>query len=228
MSHFNTLVFSHTPEQADILLEPFNECVEPDSPYAVFEEDTDAEVDKTTGRKGYWHNPNAKWDWYELGGRWRGTLKLKKGKQGEFAPLSKYDDPNRNRPGYCDRALAANIDFSRDDDAYQRALRRWEVSIEGAEQTPEEKENLSLRFYTPEYYLLRYENKAFYAEYESSLIPYAFVTADGAWHCAGRMGWFGLDDVTYENLQRYVEEFKEYLALAVKQGLLVSMMDLHI
>lgn len=29
-------------------------------------EDRDAE----TGRYGYWENPNAKWDWYEVGGRW--------------------------------------------------------------------------------------------------------------------------------------------------------------
>ena len=26
---------------------------------------------------GYYHNPRAKWDWYELGGRWGGYLKLK-------------------------------------------------------------------------------------------------------------------------------------------------------
>ena len=37
MSHLNTLVFSHTPEQVDDLLAPFNECVEPGSPYGVFE-----------------------------------------------------------------------------------------------------------------------------------------------------------------------------------------------
>ena len=59
MSHFNALVFSRTPEQVDELLAPFNECVEPGSPYAVFEEDADAGVvDKVTGRNGYWRNPN--------------------------------------------------------------------------------------------------------------------------------------------------------------------------
>ena len=42
------------------------------------------------------------------------------------------------------------------------------------------------------------------------------------------MGWFGCDDVNYENLRRYVKEFNDYLALAVQQGLLVSMMNLHI
>lgn len=26
---------------------------------------------------GYYHNPNDKWDWYQIGGRWAGKLKLK-------------------------------------------------------------------------------------------------------------------------------------------------------
>ena len=28
------------------------------------------ERDPETGKYGYWENPNAKWDWYEVGGRW--------------------------------------------------------------------------------------------------------------------------------------------------------------
>lgn len=30
-----------------------------------------------SGMFGYWENPNAKWDWYAIGGRWSGLLKLK-------------------------------------------------------------------------------------------------------------------------------------------------------
>lgn len=29
------------------------------------------------GRYGYWYNPNAKWDWFTIGGRWRGMLEVK-------------------------------------------------------------------------------------------------------------------------------------------------------
>lgn len=36
------------------------------------------EKDEATGEYGYITNPNAKWDWYELGGRWTGFFKLKK------------------------------------------------------------------------------------------------------------------------------------------------------
>jgi len=34
MSHFNVAVFSHTPDEVDVLLEPFNEQVGFGSPYA--------------------------------------------------------------------------------------------------------------------------------------------------------------------------------------------------
>jgi|GEM_PF-3746245 len=33
--------------------------------------------DKKTGHYGYWQNLNAKWDWFQLGGRWTGFFKLK-------------------------------------------------------------------------------------------------------------------------------------------------------
>lgn len=35
------------------------------------------ERDEKTGRYGYYHNPNAKWDYWRIGGRWRGKLLTK-------------------------------------------------------------------------------------------------------------------------------------------------------
>lgn len=37
------------------------------------------EPDEQTGRLGYWSNPNAKWDWYVVGGRWSNWLRHKDG-----------------------------------------------------------------------------------------------------------------------------------------------------
>jgi len=33
--------------------------------------------DPEKSRYGYWHNENAKWDWYQMGGRWAGYFRLK-------------------------------------------------------------------------------------------------------------------------------------------------------
>jgi hypothetical protein len=59
------------------MLAPFDECVDSDSPYAEFTEDEDGELDEATGKRGYWSNPNARFDWFDRGGRWRGYLRLK-------------------------------------------------------------------------------------------------------------------------------------------------------
>lgn len=82
--------------------------------------------DEVLGRYGYWENPNAKWDWYRIGGRWAGHFKLK---AGVTAPAP--------RPGYevafgqeqpadntADTATKSEIDFEkmREDAAHDAAL----------------------------------------------------------------------------------------------------------
>lgn len=58
--------------------EKFNKPVK--EVYATFEEycreyqDTEPNAE---GRYGYWQNPNRKWDWYSIGGRWTGYFPVK-------------------------------------------------------------------------------------------------------------------------------------------------------
>jgi hypothetical protein len=42
------------------------------------------EKDDITGKYGYWENPNAKWDWYQVGGRWAGMFKIKPKYQDQY------------------------------------------------------------------------------------------------------------------------------------------------
>jgi hypothetical protein len=122
MSHFNVAVFSHSPDEVDALLAPFIEQVEPYSPYAVFEEDEDYEVDAATGKQGHWYNPNARWDWYCVGGRWRGQLKLLEGKTGRYGSDCTSDEQEMLPKGRCDSARVQDCDFSQDEEAYKKAL----------------------------------------------------------------------------------------------------------
>ncbi|AIY85262.1 hypothetical protein U729_3094 (plasmid) [Clostridium baratii str. Sullivan] len=46
---------------------------------------------KHEDKYGYWENPNAKWDWYLIGGRWSESLIDKKGKKVSFALLKDID-----------------------------------------------------------------------------------------------------------------------------------------
>ncbi|AQS86669.1 hypothetical protein AA101099_2488 [Neoasaia chiangmaiensis NBRC 101099] len=40
-----------------------------------------------TGRYGYFHNPDAKWDWYEIGGRWSGRLMIRQEAADGYQPV---------------------------------------------------------------------------------------------------------------------------------------------
>ena len=46
-------------------------------------------LNKEETQYGYYSNPNAKWDWYQIGGRWASMIKLKKD-----IDKSKYEKPN--------------------------------------------------------------------------------------------------------------------------------------
>jgi hypothetical protein len=89
MSHFTVLVIGKNVEEQ---LAPYQEGVLPGQ-----------EVE----------NPNAKWDWYGIGGRWNGFFKLKKELKGE-ASVGAPGALRKSREDYsgrADQALKCDIDF---------------------------------------------------------------------------------------------------------------------
>jgi hypothetical protein len=98
------------PDGSEHIEVPFKET------YATFEEFMadycgDKDRDEKTGRYGYWENPNKKWDWYQIGGRWSGLLRLKPGAQGQNGERS-WGNPGQNDAGFCDQANAGDIDWA--------------------------------------------------------------------------------------------------------------------
>ena len=47
--------------------------------------------DKETEKYGYWENPNAQWDWYQIGGRWSNMLLSKNGYKSNYLQLKDID-----------------------------------------------------------------------------------------------------------------------------------------
>lgn len=73
---------------------------------------------KHDGKWGYWENPNAKWDWYSLGGRWNGFFRLKPGRDGQVGEASFMHpsgvinaEPLAAGPNTVDSAKVGDIDF---------------------------------------------------------------------------------------------------------------------
>jgi hypothetical protein len=75
-----------------------------------------------TGKYGYWENPNKKWDWWQIGGRWRGMLRLKEGAPATYGERSavcvmsaeRDGDPEgylKDDPHMSDIARVGDIDF---------------------------------------------------------------------------------------------------------------------
>ena len=225
MSHFTVAVFSKTPGDVEELLAPFDEQVEANSPYAEFVEDEDCDYDENAKAKGYWRNPKARWDWWEVGGRWRGLLQLRPGKTGYTAPLDRWHKDFVYPPHRCDAALVADCDFSPSEARIRQAARLWEVAVEG--DAPREDEEF-FSPWKPEYYLNRYGDKETFIRRESAFSTHAFLTAEGEWQEQGRMGWFGMDDSTNESIASYEEAFQAYLEEARKKGLAMTIVDCHI
>lgn len=254
MSHFTVAVLSYKPDDVEALLEPFDENT--DNPeYLEFEvaphsteeirsmfeqgkkpeESLEDFVERWYGYAyneeldawGFFCNPNAKWDWWQLGGRWSDKLKLKNGHQGNKGERSWTNANKPSRAGYCSQAQLKDVDFSPDQEVYEKECRFWEVVVEG--DSIREGEDPK-QFYTPykrECYLEKFENKERYARSCASFSTWAIVTPDGEWHEAGTMGWFGTSDATAESIARYENEWQRIM-LEADPNLWISIIDCHI
>ncbi len=230
MSHYNVAVFTRTndPDELAQLLAPYNECVESDSPYAEFEEDEDGDLDEKTGKRGYWCNPNAKHDCWMVGGRWRGLLKLREGKTGQYGNASWTNKDQPTDPARCDSAKVRDCDFAPDEAARARATRFWEINVEGKPLRKGEKKDDFKSFYNGKYYLERYGTKERYADSCARFHTHSYLSIIGEWEQTGEMGWFGCDDATDESREKYEVGFAEYLKEAEEQDLYITIVDCHI
>jgi hypothetical protein len=68
----------HVPEHLQEIEIPYRDLYSTFEDFVANYHDHKAR-DTKTGRYGYWCNPNKKWDWYTIGGRWRGYFPVKPG-----------------------------------------------------------------------------------------------------------------------------------------------------
>lgn len=86
--------------------------------YAVIKDGVIEKVAKRT-------NPNAKWDWYSVGGRWTGFLKLKRGFKGITGKSGVFG--NVAPKGYADQTTKGAVDWEgMRDEAGKKAAKQWD------------------------------------------------------------------------------------------------------
>jgi hypothetical protein len=168
------------------------------------------------------YNPQSKWDWYEVGGRWKNSLILKNGKRADKAKIKDvYFHGHSERPiEYKDV-----VDAIRDnphpilryiETATAELGTEWDQAIDGKD------------FYKPEYYLRKYKTKENYIEQSLIFSTYAIITADGKWHAPGEMGWFGCSNETVEESNMFVDQYYETFIKNANPEHYIIIVDCHI
>lgn len=179
-------------------------------------------------------NPNSKWDWYQVGGRWTGVFKLKEGKEGLKGGPSlvsmmdkKYAEEYRTS-GKVDQAKKGDIDFTIEPEQIEQAKRFWEMYIEGDKpKNDKEKKQLEFVFYKKEYYLNRYKNKEDYIKRETEFSTFA-VIKDGVWYEKGNMGWFGCSSESNKEAKEWDDSFFDNWLKDLPDDTLLTVVDCHI
>lgn len=223
MSHFSVLVLSEESQDVESLMLPYMEncCGTPPMEYMEFYEDEGCEVDEATGKRGYWQNPHAKWDWYEMGGRFRGLLRAS---CGERAPLGYFDRDYQYPEGCYDRARVGNCDFTPNEVRKKAAIDFWERFVEG-EGSDDER---LVALYEPEFYVKRYKDKEAFARLQAEFTTWAVVTPDGEWHEQGAMGWWGMSFETDAEAVAWERGYYKAFLADAAPDLIATILDCHI
>jgi len=263
MSHFTVAVICDHPDDIIKLLAPYQENNMGDCPmefmefnkhsdeesdwedvkdeYPTFEEYLEKRCgykkDEETGEYGYWENPNAKWDWYELGGRWMGSLLIK---ENEFVK----DEAGQGRPGVFENKIANTPNKYVWVDVCKVGLIQWDKMREIAEfellknegvdgdiweilLDEKHEKRMDYTWYKVDYFKEKYGNKENYIKSQVNFATYAVITPDGEWHAPGDMGWFGFSSESNEDENLFNDNFYNDF-IEPYQDKFIAIMDCHI
>lgn len=152
------------------------------------------------------YNPDSKWDWWVIGGRFSGMLKDKSGK-------------------YSDSMKLKDIDFTPEEEDVQYYKEFWEANIEQGKNPKPGEPYFSL--YKPEYYVEKYKTKENFIERMSSFYTFALLTPEGEWLEPGKMGWFGMSSANTEEEYDWEKNYMNLLNEFDKECY-ITIVDCHI
>lgn len=280
MSHFTVLVVGPNPE---VQLEPFNEQDESlgyhvfedeteefqkefetgkDSKSVAFKKRFKTfakfmkeyhELKPKKGRYGYVRNPNAKWDWFQLGGRWRGFFKSlsRNGilgdpgvgdnksmrpdgadqlKKGDIAVEAMREEAKKKAREYYDKikGIVGNTPYQTWESIVERLNKNYDAArIVYADQAAVQKLKGQIDHFDDRYAEVLTTSREHYSELEGlrAIMTFAMLK-DGKWHEKGQMGWFG----TVSGEKDVLAWAVEFNALfdSIPDDTIVSVYDCHI
>lgn len=136
--------------------------------------------DPETGKYGHWENPNKKWDWWQIGGRYSGLLKL------------------RDSGNVVNSAKIKDIDF---EGMTQARIQEYEACWKEAEG----KDNATRYFMFGIEKNITLED---YLRKAQMFTTFAVILPDGKWYEKGEMGWWAcVSNEEAEWEEKYKERF---------------------
>lgn len=167
---------------------------------------------------GRWTNPNSKWDWYQVGGRWSGMFKIKDNPKYpndiQVGSPGLMTEPAKR--GYADSIRLCDIDFEgMIKEKRERAEKNW---IEIQEKLAQGDKHVLWMYDVKEN-----ETKEEYIEDCCKFSTYA-VIKDGQWYSKGEMGWWAVSSNENEN---WTEEFDKMIK-SLPEDTLLTVVDCHI
>ena len=159
---------------------------------------------------GYYYNPNAKWDWYDVGGRWSDSLPLK--------------DTNES----VDEAKIGDIDFIKSDVDEDAIRRYWDVVVNNAPLREDEDRRQFLTFWKPEYFKERYGTVEQLIAEKKCFSTFAVLDENGEWHEPGEMGWFGINSADPKDEHQWHMTWYDRWIKDRDPEMLITIVDCHI
>lgn len=269
MSHFCVLVVG---DDVDAQLAPFqeNNCDDCPKEYMKFraypKDGADAQwFDSEEAAKAalgeqfdeeeaYWENPNRKWDWYSVGGRWAGFFKLKAGATGSVgrpglmcapAPEGRYDSARVGDIDFEADREEARVAAAKTFDAYQAIAAAHPKIIDFA-QMKEQHEDIEVAraAYHAQSGVAALKAADLMPWFQSLTdaygcgreayiqravdgvgVPFALLK-DGVWYEKGKMGWFGMSSKD-KGEDQWAKEY-QLLMDGLPKDTVVSLVDCHI
>lgn len=178
--------------------------------YGYAQLDADGNVVKVIDRT----NPNSKWDWWSVGGRWSGLLRTKSGEgvKGEPGVLG-----TQHSASGVDQARKGDLDIEAMVASQRRqAERTWEDYTSG-ESKPFLDQDWKEGISKEDYVAARMDGL------EAGFSTFA-VLMDGKWYERGNMGWWGIVTGEEDNWQG---KFADLFAL-VPDDHTITIVDCHI
>jgi hypothetical protein len=149
------------------------------------------------------YNPQSKWDWWVIGGRWsRGNNVL------QIKDFVLYNTPTDKQVEHYKKCWG---------------YLNGEIEVED----PFKEFGYELGMFKKEYLKEKYGSLDNLIKSKMSNLPYAFVDENG-WYEQGKMGMFGMDDATKESIDGYTKFAENYFRDVKNQDKYIVFVDCHI